>query len=175
VLVNSQGVSQTAGTISTTDGTISFYVAAGTKMLDGQGNPLTEISAGISTPSSVPPPPLHAVIVTAYDFTPAGSTFVPSIALTLKYNLKIIPSKVNQHTLFIAYWDGHQWQSLPSTVNTSAEMVTAQVPHFTDFALIGKPSTASSTTPLFLIISIMILDGLLLFFFLAPVHSEHVK
>jgi hypothetical protein len=100
---------------------------------------------------------------------------VPSIALTLKYSLKIIPSGVNQRTLYIAYWDGQQWHSLPSTVNISAKTVTAQIPHFTDFALIGKTSTSSSTTPWFVIISIMILDGLLLFFLLVPVHEERVK
>jgi len=141
VTLDSQGVSQTAGQIATTDGNLSFNVAAGTQMLDAQGQPLTEIL--VSIPTSVPPPPPQGSIVAFYDFSPAGATFTPPMTLTLKYDPATLLSGVSPDALYIAYWDGSQWQKLTSTVDTATDTVTALVPHFTDFGVIGQVVTTT--------------------------------
>jgi hypothetical protein len=113
-------------------------------MLDAQGQPLTEIL--VSIPTSVPPPPPQGSIVAFYDFSPSGATFTPSLTLTLKYDPATLLPGVSQDTLDIVYWDGSQWQKLTSTVDTVADTVTALVPHFTDFGVMGQIATASTTT-----------------------------
>jgi hypothetical protein len=183
VFLDSQGISQSGGQIATTDGKVSFNVAAGTQMLDAEGQPLTEILASI--PSSVPPPPPQGSIVAFYDFSPSGATFTPPMTLTLKYDPSTLLPGVSQDTLDIAYWDGSQWQKLTSTVDTVAHTVTALVPHFTDFGVIGQvvttstttmaaPSTHTSVLTWSLIIGIMaviVIVVLLIYFFVARRHT----
>ncbi len=146
VTLDSRGVSQTAGQITTTDGKVSFDVPGGTQMLNAQGKPLTEVL--VTVPTSVPPLPAQDAIVLHYDFGPDGATFAPPITLTLKYDMATIPQGVSESTLFIAYWDGSQWQVLATTVDTVAKTVTALVHHFTDFAVMGKLPALAPTPPI---------------------------
>jgi hypothetical protein len=143
VFLDNQGISQAGGQIATADGKVSFNVAAGTQMLNAQGQPLTEIL--VSIPTSVPPPPPQGSIVAFYDFSPAGATFTPPMTLILKYDPVTLPLGVSPDTLYISYWDGSQWQKLTSTIDTVADTVTALVPHFTDFAVIGQVVTTAPT------------------------------
>ncbi len=145
VTLNNEGVSQTAGQIATIDGNVSFNVAAGSKLLNAQGQPITQVLADILT--SVPPPPPQSTIVLPYEFGPSGATFVPPLTMTLKYDPAKLPPGVSESTLYIAYWDGSRWQNLPSTVDTTNNTVTALVPHFTDIAVLGQVATTSLTTP----------------------------
>lgn len=85
-----------------------------------------------------------------YDFGPTGATFVPPLIMTLKYDPARLPPGMTESTLYIAFWDGTQWQKLTTTVNTTAKTVTARVPHFTDFAILGQVAT---TTPTIITIS----------------------
>jgi hypothetical protein len=112
-------------------------------MLNAQGQPITEVLASI--PTVVPPPPPQSAVVQPYDFGPAGATFVPPMTMSLNYDPATLPSGVSESTLYIAYWDGSQWQKLTSTVDTAARTVTALVPHFSSFAVLGQVATASTT------------------------------
>ena len=113
-------------------------------MLNAQGQPITQVSANV--PTSVPPPPPQGTIVQPYEFGPSGATFAPPLAMTLKYDPATLPSGVSESTLYIAYWDGSQWQKLPSTIDTVTRTVTALVPHFTDLAVLGQIAAITPTT-----------------------------
>jgi hypothetical protein len=164
VLLDSKGVSEAAGQISTIDGSVFFGVAAGTQMLDAQGQPLLEVTASI--PSSYPPSVPPDVIVLPYDFGPSGATFSPALTMTLKYDT--LPANIIGNTLFIAWWNGSKWLEIPSTIDPVNKTVTAQVSHFTDYVVMGKKLTTNSP-PWSLIISIIILVIFIIFiiFFLA--------
>jgi len=143
VFLNNQGASDASGQISTTDGNIFFSVDAGTKLLDAQNQPITQITASI--PTSMPAPPSQNAIVLPYDFGPDGATFEPPMTLTLKYDPATLPQGVNESTLYIAYWDGSQWQVLPSTVDTVAKTLTVMISHFTDYAVMVPLATTTAT------------------------------
>jgi hypothetical protein len=164
VLLDSKGVSEAAGQISTIDGSVFFGIAAGTQMLDAQGQPLLEVTASI--PSSYPPSVPPDVIVLPYDFGPSGATFSPALTMTLKYDT--LPANIIGNTLFIAWWNGSKWLEIPSTIDPVNKTVTAQVSHFTDYVVMGKKLTTNSP-PWSLIISIIILVIFIIFiiFFLA--------
>jgi hypothetical protein len=136
VILDSQGISEEAGQIATTDGNVSFNVVAGTQMLNAQGQPINEVSASI--PASVPPPPPQGAVVSSYDFGPPGATFDPPLTLTLNYDPSNFPVGSDQSTLYIAWWDTStgQWVNLPSVVDQVNHTVTAQVPHFTLFSVL---------------------------------------
>ncbi len=137
VILDSHGVSQTTGQIATTDGKVSLNVAAGTQLLNAQGQPLTQVL--VSVPASVPPPPPQGAIVLTYDFGPAGATFVPPLTLTWSYDPNTLPTGVAEEALVIAYYDATtgKWVELQCVVDAANNKITASVSHFTTFAIIG--------------------------------------
>jgi hypothetical protein len=144
--INSAGIAQNSGEITTKDGVLTITVEAGTRLLDSQGKPLTLITSTILTlPIS---PPEQRAIILVYDLIPNGATFTPPITLTLHYQPAILPQGVPENTLYIAFWNGSAWQALPSAVNVQARTVSAALTHFTFFALIGTVTPASTPTPI---------------------------
>jgi hypothetical protein len=89
------------------------------------------------------PPSGGCVVGCAYDYTPNGATFNPAVTLTLKYDPALV---TDTSKLSIAYYDGSKWVVLPSTVNTANHTVSAQVSHFTLFA-VYKCAPVVSPTP----------------------------
>ncbi|MFC2021610.1 carboxypeptidase regulatory-like domain-containing protein [Chloroflexota bacterium] len=143
--VNTSGIAQQSSQLKTSDGRASLDIAAGTKLLDSQGSALDSLSASkVTSPSA---PPSESAIVSAYNFDPDGATFEPAITLTTSYDLEALLEQVTEDELYIAYWDGSQWQGLESTVDAKADTVSAKISHFTQFAVIGKlpPTTAEPT------------------------------
>jgi hypothetical protein len=121
-------------TLTSTNGLVTVNIPSGTLVLDAQGNPLFNIRIVIlSTP---PPPPGYAMVGRAYDCLPDGATFQPAMTLTFSYYESHIPAGASEEDLFLAYWDGEQWVNLPTTVDTAANTATAEVAHFTPFALL---------------------------------------
>jgi hypothetical protein len=143
--LNSEGEATTNVNLNSTDGLVTIGISAGTLALDAQGNPLGNIQ--IVTLSTPPPPPGYVLVGHAYDCLPDGATFQPAITLTFKYTEADIPEGVNEQDLVIAYWDGGQWVSLTTTVSAAANTASAEVAHFTPFAILagtGTPAFAAS-------------------------------
>jgi len=134
--VNRSGVVQQSLQLKTTDEKVSLDIAEGTKLLDSQSSALDSLSASeVTSPSA---PPSESAIVCAYDFGPDGATFEPAITLCISYSPESLPELMTEDELYIAYWDGLQWQSLESTVDAEAGTVSAEINHFTQFAVIGE-------------------------------------
>ena len=134
--IDSQGQTLVDITITSTDGKTTILIPAGTQILDANGNPLDNIKVIVlSTP---PPPAGFKMVGPAYDCLPNGATFEPPIELTLKYKLAEVPADTNESVLVMAWWDGDRWTFLDSTVDTAENTVTAEVSHFTPFAIFTK-------------------------------------
>jgi len=73
----------------------------------------------------------------AYDLSPDGATFDPYLKLTFTYEEENIPEQIQEKNLYIAYY-GHEWVPLDSTVDTGENEVSADVTHFTVFAVMAK-------------------------------------
>jgi len=52
-------------------------------------------------------------------------------------------TSVNENTLGPYYYDG-SWRLIPSTINTNANLITADVDHFTEFAILSSASQSST-------------------------------
>lgn len=145
--VNVDGTVGTSINITNLDGRISLEILAGTLILNAQGHLPSSLSVRLST--SVPSSS-QSTILLVYDFGPSGATFSPPITLTMKYDRAILPEWVLENTLYIAYWDGANWQALQSQVDTQTETVSALTSHFTLFAVMGmipQPTQTPSSTP----------------------------
>ena len=142
-LAVTSGVVTTAATIASADNRVKLSFAANTSLnLQGQ------TAIGAATETNPPAAADNSTLLSAYSFSPSGSIFAPAATMTLQYNVSSVPAGVSESSLYIAYWTGSTWQALVSTVDTTNKLVSAQVSHFTIFALRAPaaPATTSTTT-----------------------------
>jgi len=138
-------------------GQITVSINAGTKALDNDGNPLTNLTCDTST--APPPAPENYNLYIAVDFGPDGAIFDPPIIVTFDYTLADIHENTVEKDIVIAYYDSSigEWVPLASEVDTINHTITASVSHFTTFAILvpqvepvteeTPPSTPPSTPP----------------------------
>jgi len=102
--------------------------------------------------SDIPLPPADCHIIgLAYDFGPEGATFDPPLSITLEYDPALCPEGVAEENLVIAYYDVEmgKWVDLGHVVvDKETHRITAQVSHFTVFAILGKAALTSPSAPL---------------------------
>jgi hypothetical protein len=146
--VNSSGVLQAAAKLLTADGKLTLDISKGTKLLSSSNSPLTSLK--VMPLSSPPQAPDDTAIVLAYTFSPDGAKFDPALTLKIAYDPVKLPSGVAERDLYIAWFDGAQWQKLETTVDQLTKIVTAKMAHFSSYALMGKvslPPAATNATP----------------------------
>jgi hypothetical protein len=121
----------------------TLTIPAGTIVKDAEGNPLSTSITTLYTPTTAE----RIGAITAYEFGPSGTTFVPPIDLVIAYNPADIPAGFSESDLVIRMWDGTAWIDLVTTVDTVAHRATAKVSHFTVFVLFAAPPIAPPPTP----------------------------
>jgi len=143
--IDSDGVIQEAVEATSEDGKLTIIIEEGTVALDEVGEPLETLE--VEADESPPAPPANTqVIGLAYDFGPDGATFDPPLTLTFEYEESEIPDDANEDDLVIAYWDeeAEEWVELDCTVDPVTNTITAEVSHFTVFAIIARPTLTAT-------------------------------
>jgi len=144
--VNAKGVFDQNINIWSDDTNAVVTIPSGTTGLTASGAPLTQISMVHMTT----PPAFQTgvgMIDIAYDITPNGITFNP--AVTLEFTYYNLPAGMDPSTLQIAYYDTtkNAWVTVPSTVNTVNNYISAQISHFTVYAITYGVKPVTTTTP----------------------------
>jgi len=144
-ILDSSGVLQQSVSVSSADGSIGIYLPAGTRALDGDGDPLSGISVDTVDP---PPAPDGCTILAAFDFNPDGAVFDPGIQITINFD----PAEVGEGEIVtIAFYDedADVWVFIMGNINADGS-ATFIVDHFTVFALMAKSesSAAPAETPM---------------------------
>jgi len=96
----------------------------------------------------LPPIPEHTnYIGLVYKFLYEGTTFDPSVDLTIRYDESLIPEGIDENNLIIATWDKYagEWIELESTVDTEKNTVTIKIDHFTKFTILAHHRPANFT------------------------------
>ncbi|MBA7600956.1 hypothetical protein ES703_08019 [subsurface metagenome] len=120
------------------DGMLTFTIPKGTIALDEDGKRLKGLEAAVDESPPDPPEDAH-IIGLPYDFGPEGATFDPPITFTWSYDPDALPEGVAEEDLVLAWYDeaAGEWVELECVVDTENDTITASVPHFTTFAIIG--------------------------------------
>jgi hypothetical protein len=121
-------------------------ISANTTGLDKDLKPLTEIT--IYPVEHLPSLPNDwRVIGLAYDLGPSGASFDPAITLTFTFDPTDLPENTNVENLALAYYDEatHEWVKLECKVNIANKQITAEITHYTVFALVTIPKPAAFT------------------------------
>ena len=109
--------------------------------LDKDGDELESIT--ISKEDTPPQPPEGRYFVgTVYNMAPDGAVFAPPLSLSVTYDEADLPQGMVENELYLAYCDDKgQWVDLTSEVDSEANRVTADVNHFTLFAIMARPAS----------------------------------
>jgi len=138
-MVTTAGVFSEPVTATSEDELCTLDIPEGTVGLTEELEPIDEITIVEMDEPPDPPEDAHVVGLT-YDLGPDGATFDPPIALTFSYDPDALPEGVAEEDLVLAYYDEAtgKWVELVGVVDTVNNTITASVPHFTTFAVIGK-------------------------------------
>jgi len=151
--VNAQGMFNQDVSASSDDDNVVLHILAATTGLNSSGAPLTQIS--IIHLTTAPPFQTGAGMVSlAYDFQPSGTTFNQPATATFRYDPTLIPAGVAATSLQISYFDNTEssWIAVPATVDTTSHTISAQITHFTTYAItygvtpVTQTTTTSTTT-----------------------------
>ncbi|MFH1032833.1 MAG: CARDB domain-containing protein [Chloroflexota bacterium] len=144
--VDSNGVIFKTSQLQTIDQKVTLDITQGTKLMNNEGAVLKTLSA-----SKVAAPPVASpgqVIVQSYQLGPDGARFEPAISLTMSYDPAALPQGTSEKELYIGYWESTKWTALPSIINSETDTVSANISHFTQFAVIAKfPLQPQPTAP----------------------------
>ena len=115
---------------------IAIYIPKNTLCLDEKGKKLKELAVKVE--EEVPGlSEGYLILSKAYNFSPGGATFDPYLKLTLAYEEEDIPEGVTEGDLYIAYYNT-DWVPLNSIIDIARNRISADVTHFTLFAIMAK-------------------------------------
>ncbi len=124
-------------TVKTGDETGAVTIPEGTTARDGAGNPLGEVTCSEVAPAEVPPAPPGTTVAIALSCGPAGATFDPPAVLT--YTLSTEEwERVGDGAILSVMWynpEAGGWQEIPAMVDPVTRTITAEVDHFSIYAL----------------------------------------
>jgi hypothetical protein len=145
VYVNASGVVSAVSRATSSDGILTLNIPAATRMLTKENSAVTTLSAEVL--ASPPACPSGTALVMAYNLGPEGAIFNPALTITLTYDPAELPKDVAEKDLYIARYDGVQWQTLESTVDEAANTVSAKITGFSRYALLGKVTAPPVPVP----------------------------
>ncbi len=124
-------------TVRTGDGVGSLTIGEGTRARDAGGDLLGEVTIARADPAAVPPTPPGTAIGFALTCGPAGATFDQPVIITYTLSEEEWEGVSDLATLQVMWYNPGtgEWQEVPATVDPATRTVTAQVSHFSLFAL----------------------------------------
>lgn len=125
-------------TVRTDDKVGAVTILEGTIARDSEGNALTEVTCTKVAPAEVPPAPPGANVAIALRCGPAGATFDPPASLTFTLSTEEW-AKIDDGAKPSVMWynpENGEWQEIAATVDSVTRTVTAEVEHFSIYALV---------------------------------------
>lgn len=124
-------------TVRNADGSGSLTVPEGTTALDGNGDPLDEVSIQTLDPAILPLVPAGNTFALALNCGPDGATFDPAVSLAFTLTGDEWAGIPDPDTLTVFWYDDDTgtWQEVQATVDTATHTVTAQISHFSTYTL----------------------------------------
>ncbi|OIN92850.1 hypothetical protein AUJ42_00025 [Candidatus Collierbacteria bacterium CG1_02_44_10] len=134
--------------VSSKDGILTISIPKGTIALDKDGRRLENLKVAVDESPPLPPKDAH-IIGLAYNFGPSGATFDPGLTLTWRYDPEVLPERVKEENLVLAYYDQEagKWMEIEYLVDTEKNTITASINHFTTFAIIGYEVVSPPVIP----------------------------
>ena len=154
LVTSSDGVVLESVTVRTADGICAVLIQEGITALDKDQKPLSEVTSRTVAPADLPVAPPGVTVVTALECGPSGAMFNPPAVLTYTLSAEEWAKAGEGATAKVIWYNPEtgEWQDIPATVNTATPTVTAEVSHFSIYALAWTAAEAATpasvdTTP----------------------------
>jgi VCBS repeat-containing protein len=146
--INSDGLFNLAAVVKSEDSRIALNIAKGVVARTQDDLPVRSIKI---VPMDIQPTSTEEdrFIGQAYEITPDGARFSPSIALTVSYDPSDLPQNVAKDSLTLVVFDTStsSWETIRSVHNEADSSITADIEHFSNYAVMGKIAAPSPPPP----------------------------
>lgn len=135
--IDEKGIVKDTLQVVSQDNKAEVRLQKGTLALTTDKQPVSELTVTVE-PS---PPEIKdgLIIGQAYNLQPRGASFEPPIQISIKYDKSQLPENVKEGGLAIAYFNPISgWERLPGNLDMDQQLVTAEVRHFSLFAVVGE-------------------------------------
>jgi hypothetical protein len=139
--------SVTSGEMRTPDNRLMLHIPAGTFIRNAASQPQEFISATlVAEPLAAA---AHQVLIAAYALGTPGAVFNPTVGLTFTYQDSELPPSAAEDALYIAEWNGSNWNKLSGIVDLGANTVSTTIASFTTYGLFAnaQPQVTTTTDP----------------------------
>jgi hypothetical protein len=147
---------------------ISLEINNGTRLAASDGSPVESIS--VQPDNIIPLPPTGETVISGVEFGPTGATFSSPIIVVFGYDTTQVPKGTAAKNLSVKYFDtqANKWINCDYTVDTQNHQITANLSHFSQYAILMKNVSGMGVgwSTAGMVIAGEILAGLLLTFFL---------
>ncbi|MGZ4787555.1 MAG: Ig-like domain-containing protein, partial [Terriglobales bacterium] len=124
----------------------TLNLASGTVQIAVPSDALSGTKSLFVAPSTASATDPRVVKGTAFDFGPSGTSFAKPVSLKIKYDPANLPPGTEEQALQIHLSGSSGWQVIDgSMADTSAKVVTAEVSHFSTYAILTPPTVAVVT------------------------------
>lgn len=152
VAVSDTGLVEDTFSATSSDGIASLTIPEGSTALTSDGQPLESVAITRVSTGSVPSPEEGSVFEFAgyaYQCSPTGAVFSPPAQLVFSFTAEEWAA-LDTSAMMVRWYNSMtgMWESVPTVVDPITMTVTAQVSHFSLFALFhyAQPTTTTSVT-----------------------------
>ena len=149
LVTSSDGVVRESVTVKSDDEKGAVTVPEGTTALDSAGNALGEVTCTKVATADIPVIPPGTTVAVVLSCGPAGATFDPPVLLTYTLSAEEWAKSSEDATPKVMWYNPEtgKWEDVPATVNLATRTVTAEVSHFSIYALAWTLSETATPAP----------------------------
>lgn len=160
----------------------SLIIKNGTRVVASDGSPVESIS--IQPGTDVPQAASGESIISAVQFGPSGTVFSTPMVVVFGYDRSQLPKNAKAGSLALQWYDTEtsKWENCDYTINTQNDQITANISHFSLYAVTvanGTGLAGMGLSPIWIIIIAELLLGLLVIYYFArrgkPVVPERAQ
>ena len=146
----------------------SLIIKNGTRVVANDGSPVESIS--IQPGTDVPQAAAGESIISAVQFGPSGTVFSTPMVVVFGYDRSQLPKNAKAGSLALQWYDTEtsKWENCDYTVNTQNNQITANISHFSLYAITvanGTGLTGMGLSPIWIIVIAELLLGLLAIYY----------
>jgi PKD repeat protein len=137
-------------------------IRQGTRVLNKEGQSIESISlTRMSIPDNLKD---DKNLIALFECSPDGCQFSQPVSLTIKYNSSLLSVGVAENNLALAYYDSQQgrWEYIDTLVDSENHVLTANLRHFSKYAIVVKAPSFISWNMFVLIIGPELAIGIII-------------
>jgi hypothetical protein len=139
-------------------------IKQGTRALDKEGKAIQSITlTRVATPEYLQS---EKSVIALFECSPDGTIFSQPVTLTIKYDPSLLPEEISEKDLTIACYNTQKesWEYVSSLVDPESHIITANLNHFSIYAIAVKEASFISWSSFILIVGIELAIGLVVVF-----------